>query len=711
MTKLSVFSDRNLITRSEIVTLNDIAGIYTELNDVEAKLVRNLKSYLNSANVTEEEAETCDDLIKPSQIESLLGQSGKVIDDSLEKFKRIKQQYPNSPKVIQYLDFVDPLVSADLSRKSNSSKGSKSDSASSTGGIESLRKKILKSKTDFDKKFADIQKQYDDVKAKKDLSSFQSLKRQLEKLENKSSNSFERFSDKLETQAEATDDDVSSFEDYAIAFSTQIESLLEVINKHIDSMQEVVSSKKSDYSTFFKKQDPPRFKGDCIDYMEWKKRWASQVSSHHPPDDFEIDLLKRHLPEEGRKKLFGCDSLTTAWRLLDKMYGDPKLIIQKLKSKLRNLKPKSKEPHEVVIEIADEVEYLVKRLRLLGATSVLSIDVDFLNSIYKNLPEFHRQKWDDYDQSGYPNEWAAFMAFSHEIYEKAISKRTRMESIKEMEKVVNKSSSSPVTKVGAVIVDSKEDEKFQIKANRFGDCKLCKERHTYVNKFTKKLNPSDKFLNCDEFKSLNKVERGKTVERNRACRRCLSWSHTVDSCSMKVISCKEKINGNECRKDHSKLICGSGIMYCLSVCSYGDSVDELIPTVPLMDDIDVKNGTARTVYDNGSQRVLIDNSFAAEQGLKSEDVIVNLELAGNKTERLETKMYQLELFDNQGNARSVWGYGCNKIMSPYDPVDLRKVRHLFPNLPDSAFRYIPERRIDILLGLNFFGLHLVEIHS
>ena len=397
MTKLSVFSDRNLITRSEIVTLNDIAGIYTELNDVEAKLVRNLKSYLNSANVTEEEAETCDDLIKPSQIESLLGQSGKVIDDSLEKFKRIKQQYPNSPKVIQYLDFVDPLVSADLSRKSNSSKGSKSDSASSTGGIESLRKKILKSKTDFDKKFADIQKQYDVVKAKKDLSSFQSLKRQLEKLENKSSNSFERFSDKLEIQAEATDDDVSSFEDYAIAFSTQIESLLEIINKHIDSMQEVVSSKKSDYSTFFKKQDPPRFKGDCIDYMEWKKRWASQVSSHHPPDDFEIDLLKRHLPEEGRKKLFGCDSLTTAWRLLDKMYGDPKLIIQKLKSKLRNLKPKSKEPHEVVIEIADEVEYLVKRLRLLGATSVLSIDVDFLNSIYKNLTELHRQKWDNYD--------------------------------------------------------------------------------------------------------------------------------------------------------------------------------------------------------------------------------------------------------------------------------------------------------------------------
>ena len=101
----------------------------------------------------------------------------------------------------------------------------------------------------------------------------------------------------------------------------------------------------------------------------------------------------------------------------------------------------------------------------------------------------------------------------------------------------------------------------------------------------------------------------------------------------------------------------------------------------------------------------IDNNFAREQNLKSEDVIVNLELAGNKTERLETKIFQLELFDTNGIARSVWGYGCDKIMSPYDPVDLRKVRHLFPNLPDSAFYLVPERRIDILLGLNFFGLH------
>ena len=704
--QLSKFSSKESITRSEIVTISDLVSSYTELSDVELKLVRDFKNYLLSAELSEDQAELVDDCIKPSTIENLLEQSGKVTEAALEKFTRIKQQYPTSPKVLQYLDFVDMRIQADPGNNSNSSKSSKSGSLSSAGGIESLRAKIIKSKDTYDKKYSEIKGQHDDDKVKKDLSFYQSMKRQLEKLETKSSAAFEKLSDKLEKYSDS-EEDLNAFEEYVTVYSTQIESFLEHINKSIDSLQTSAVSKKADYSTFFKKQDPPRFKGDCLDYVEWKRRWISQVSSHSPPDVFELDLLKRNLPEDGRKKLFGCDSLPTAWRLLDKMYGDQKLIIQKLKSKLRNLKPKSREPHEIVIELADEVEYLVKRLRLLGATTVLTIDVDFLNSIYKNLPEFHRQKWDDYDQSGYPSEWAAFMSFCNDIYEKAISKRTRMESIREMEKS-SKNLPNPVAKVGAVGVDNftgDENEKFKAKSDKYGNCKICNERHSYTNKFTKKVQPSDKFLNCDSFKSLNKVERGKAIEKYRACRRCLSWGHNVDSCTMKVISCKERINGNECKKDHSRLICGSGVMYCLSVSTLEDGVDELVPTVPLMDDIRVRDGTARTVYDGGSQRVLIDNQFAKEQNLKSEDVIVNLELAGNKTERLETKIFQLELFDNDGHARSVWGYGCDKIMSPYDPVDLRKVRHLFPNLPESAFRFVPERRIDILLGLNFFGLH------
>ena len=157
----------------------------------------------------------------------------------------------------------------------------------------------------------------------------------------------------------------------------------------------------------------------------------------------------------------------------------------------------------------------------------------------------------------------------------------------------------------------------------------------------------------------------------------------------------------DCAKDHSRLICGSGIVYCLSLRS-DINVEDSIPNFPQMEDVRVEKGIARLVYDNAAQQVLINNDFAREQGLESENVIVNLELAGNVSKRLETKIYHLNLIDNYGSLRRIWGYGCDKILTPYNSIDLRKVRHLFPNLPDSAFTYLPEKRIDILLGLNFF---------
>ena len=65
----------------------------------------------------------------------------------------------------------------------------------------------------------------------------------------------------------------------------------------------------------------------------------------------------------------------------------------------------------------------------------------------------------------------------------------------------------------------------------------------------------------------------------------------------KAVSCKEKINGVDCAKDHSRLICGSGIIYCLSVRSE-DNVDESVPSFPQMEDVRMENGVARLVYDN-----------------------------------------------------------------------------------------------------------------
>ena len=51
---------------------------------------------------------------------------------------------------------------------------------------------------------------------------------------------------------------------------------------------------------------------------------------------------------------------------------------------------------------------------------------------------------------------------------------------------------------------------------------------------------------------------------------------------------------------------------------------------------------------------------------------------------------------------SIWGYGIDHII---DPVDLSGIRKLFPHVPSDTFTPLQQKRIDILMGINFNGLH------
>ena len=166
------------------------------------------------------------------------------------------------------------------------------------------------------------------------------------------------------------------FEKWKDEYVIKINKLKNDLDEEIKPVASASQKDNTAYQTLFKKISPPTFSGDALDYIEWKLKWQSQVSSCKQPLSYELDRLKEHIPESARRKLFDIKSLPMAWKVLDKLYGDKKLISQKLKNKKKNLKPKSKAPHEVVIEIHDEVDYLVKRLVKLEIKDLLDTDPD-----------------------------------------------------------------------------------------------------------------------------------------------------------------------------------------------------------------------------------------------------------------------------------------------------------------------------------------------
>ena len=156
------------------------------------------------------------------------------------------------------------------------------------------------------------------------------------------------------------------------------------------------------------------------------------------------------------------------------------------------------------------------------------------------------------------------------------------------------------------------------------------------------------------------------------------------------------------------MVCGSGNVYCAAartkIAAVKESSQADEETLMLLEDIKFQFGSksrsCRNLWDNGSNRILINNAFARENKLISTKVSYKIAVVGGKEVVEEGVVHEIELVDNCGTVHKVWGFGINLIMEPPDSVDAKVVRNLFPHVPDNIFDPLPKKRIDMLIGLN-----------
>ena len=171
--------------------------------------------------------------------------------------------------------------------------GSSSTSLASGKGEEYVKTKIPKLMSEVDTRFAKIQERFTKGEINTEHNLIQTLK-QLEALESKidDDSKFENLLQSAYDYENFEKAQIDTYEDWQKTTSALIESLISSVNEKIDAKKaETVSvNEKQTYNTFLKKQDPPKFKGDCLDYMEFKRKWQSQVNAHKPPVEYELDL-------------------------------------------------------------------------------------------------------------------------------------------------------------------------------------------------------------------------------------------------------------------------------------------------------------------------------------------------------------------------------------------------------------------------------------
>ena len=480
------------------------------------------------------------------------------------------------------------------------------------------------------------------------------------------------------------------------------------------------------------KTKPPLFKGEIVDFPEFKRKWNALVHPANLPAEAELDKLRDAIPKSAKDQLYGCKTLLEAWSIFDKRYGNPELIAKKLKDQLKNITVEGKSDPEKVINLQVRVKTLVMQLSTLNMEQSLQHDSEFLAAVFNCLPSKYQDKWLDIDKT--TSKWNDMLSFLDKIYDQATEQLVLLDTMNRGEGGAKKKAIVEVNAATAQdFVDSKfesdelddvelrkKKEKRKKLKEEIGACPNCKAEHTFLRR-DKITWPSDRLFTCKKFKEMSVKERGTLLEKFKGCVRCTSWRHSKSNCPSQPAKCStEKTDGSKCGKDHSYLVHDSGVAYCNVARSSSprsfpnsandtaedilefDHVDIDQTTVYYIQDVPIKNSEipARTFYNEGSNRVLIRDEYASKAGLVRKKVVWRLLVVGqDNPESVEGYMYLAEMVDSQGKAWKIWGYGIDSIMSSSVP-DMMMLKKYFPHVPDEALKGLVEKEVDILLGMN-----------
>ena len=185
------------------------------------------------------------------------------------------------------------------------------------------------------------------------IDSFVAEVNSLDKIQFATASAMEKFSEKLKMRLEVlvqksrkvNDTLRGSINDFYDTECAKLDKcLLEICTKVEDSVTSPLTavhppsrSTSGKELVHLEKSKPPKFGGNEVDYPEFKRKWLSIVSKANLPQESEVDKLTESLPKDAKDQLYGVTTTAKAWEILDKRFGDPRIISMKLKAQLKNV--------------------------------------------------------------------------------------------------------------------------------------------------------------------------------------------------------------------------------------------------------------------------------------------------------------------------------------------------------------------------------------
>ena len=296
-------------------------------------------------------------------------------------------------------------------------------------------------------------------------------------------------------------------------------------------------------------REPPTFSGDSFEYPAFVTAFDSIIAANVAADKDRLFYLENYTSGKANEAIRGflATNSDTAYaearKLLDQRFGNPVIVAENFKTKLRNWRHISDGDSKSLQEFSDFLVRCEESMKVMRSRAELD-STQMLMSLSAKLPSYigikwcrfaHEQQSKKHKQVGFADfvqfvkleaELANDPVFSPDVLKKERRKTIPRESGVEQQRrpfrSVNKSSHTFAT---TGVTSKPGDNRLPaVSQNQNLLCAMCKGKHP--------------LWRCEEFAKATADDRHKLVKTKRLCFRCLKSNHISSDCASKF-ACKD----------------------------------------------------------------------------------------------------------------------------------------------------------------------------
>ena len=434
----------------------------------------------------------------------------------------------------------------------------------------------------------------------------------------------------------------------------------------------------------------PKFDGDIREYPRFKSDFAKHVMPRMASDDSAAYILKSCLDKQPLEAIKNVDdNLVEMWSRLDDKYGRSSKIVDAIMYDIKTLKPVTDNNTARFVEFVDTIERCYRDLQRISMESEIC-NSTIVSLIEERLPGTIKTAWclevsDRESTIDDNNKFPKILEFMLKHRRAIEYGSSELRSVKSVNFALHLSQS--------VSQEQPESEQVSQEEEKRCWCWL----HT---------TSGHDIFDCRVFLDMTPQARMEQATVCRVCWCCLRTGHNQSRC----FKLKECIH-SDCKQKHHPMLHQEDEKKMVKHMSQevSPSKQSCLLQIMRLRAGKVHPGYVNTLWDSGAQVTLITIKKAKELGLSGQKARISIVKVGNVKETIDSKVYEVPIFDASGELETFKAYGIPQISSEIEAISTDVLAEQF-NLNPSDFQR-PVGEVDMLIGYEYAGFHPERVQS